>query len=1049
MSRKQAKAQASSSRTVPTGSFGGFGSSTGAFGSSTSRLSYLAEQPDTASLGDPSLTVIFRNLAKRDSTTKSKALEELQSYLTSQTEQGVEIDESLLYAWTRIYPRSSIDNERRVRQLSHSVQGIIFSASGKKAARYMPDVVGSWVIGCYEPDRSVSKAATDSFVKVFATQDKQDNVNKVFQSAILEFCQQVLVGESARSLSDERTTKTEDAEAKYYRVVASSLATLSALLQKISKEEAQKQASVWQGILASQGVWSFTECPDSAVRRSILRLIQTCLKQEPELVEESLSHIFTALLSKKSVKSQSGSALEYSNVLVSLATDHPELWQKSEKRMSSPSLLFADLVKHGSQGASAGYWQNVNRLFHTIPDEGLPEGSEQGSKVLSAIKSGISRKDEPRSNADDAWSCYSAVFQRILERLSSEEQDRLLSELALLIVRQYLHPEPASSAWSVTARQPSRVVAGLFGLPRMSEAGASDYIGSADRLIEKMRTSAPEQAKDFDASQSSVIDAGKRWFELQKHVMEGTGASQWTKNFESINPRIISEAIETLKARNGKPYGAAGVIHVGVKYVPDILSTREISQPLESFLTEDAPSMLLSHSRPHIIAVLYAFLSADSLARAFAAMLQAILDVPDSVEKQAALKALLTFPSAPSSVLTSAAENDDLQAYFSRLIGQAMSGHEHWTNVAPYFTTDPAVFSTSNLDTTLEDLISSLTVEDKAQGAMAGLEMIYQANADSIRSLNAKTATLTQNLLLLLESPDEATASRASALNTRLSASSAAPNNGASAHAAASDTILRGLTRVSQQSLEVGTLVDFARDASKRGGDSVNVGELTRMLPSVSIWEEALTPIMDEPIPKALSNPAMASLLEDPPKEPNPSPQDKDGYSAALRIAMFYLELLEDYPDLHLVDEEQRSDVYRLLVLCAQIADDSVMLGESSSICRIATYSTQAEDEVIRFAERANRLLVSIRAESANDPVESFGSDGSPSFVSAAHRRLLEGSKGFGRRTFHNGRAFSAAVSDFTDKHGVPQKSVSTLEAEFRRLRKGSDFFEAMAFIKG
>lgn len=86
---KKFKSQASSARAANT--FAGFGS----FQTSSSLLSYVTEQPDLSRISSPNVVVAFKNLGKKDSTTKGKALEELQEYTTSDTV----IDDAVLTAW--------------------------------------------------------------------------------------------------------------------------------------------------------------------------------------------------------------------------------------------------------------------------------------------------------------------------------------------------------------------------------------------------------------------------------------------------------------------------------------------------------------------------------------------------------------------------------------------------------------------------------------------------------------------------------------------------------------------------------------------------------------------------------------------------------------------------------------------------------------------------------------------------------------------------------------------------------------------------------------
>ena len=105
MSKKAFKSQASSSRAVS----GAFGADVTAFGSSTnhtsfgsipsSPLSYVYEPPDLSGFSDPNVGVAFKNLQKKDGTTKAKALEEIQAYVLSLGADIGGVEEVMLTAW--------------------------------------------------------------------------------------------------------------------------------------------------------------------------------------------------------------------------------------------------------------------------------------------------------------------------------------------------------------------------------------------------------------------------------------------------------------------------------------------------------------------------------------------------------------------------------------------------------------------------------------------------------------------------------------------------------------------------------------------------------------------------------------------------------------------------------------------------------------------------------------------------------------------------------------------------------------------------------------
>jgi hypothetical protein len=97
MSKRQFRSQASSSRAASGIGFGGFGSA-----STGSTLSYLTEPPNLSSISDANVVVGFKNLSKKDGTTKSKALEDLRAYVQAHPfEQNGGTEEQILEAWVR------------------------------------------------------------------------------------------------------------------------------------------------------------------------------------------------------------------------------------------------------------------------------------------------------------------------------------------------------------------------------------------------------------------------------------------------------------------------------------------------------------------------------------------------------------------------------------------------------------------------------------------------------------------------------------------------------------------------------------------------------------------------------------------------------------------------------------------------------------------------------------------------------------------------------------------------------------------------------------
>jgi hypothetical protein len=117
-----------------------------------------------------------------------------------------------------------------VRRLAHTSHGLVSRQSGKKIAKYMPKVIGPWLTGIYDNDRGTARAAAEALRAVFTTQEKIKNVWKVYQSAILEYCTNVVTNETVNSLSDERQVSHDEAEAKFARVIATCIHTVGHLI---------------------------------------------------------------------------------------------------------------------------------------------------------------------------------------------------------------------------------------------------------------------------------------------------------------------------------------------------------------------------------------------------------------------------------------------------------------------------------------------------------------------------------------------------------------------------------------------------------------------------------------------------------------------------------------------------------------------------------------------------------------------------------------------------------------------------------------------------
>ena len=94
----------------------------------------------------------------------------------------------------------------------------------------MSKIVGPWLAGLYDNDRSVARAAQESVKQVFPSEEKLANLWRHYQTPIIVYSLDVVTKETVNTLSDERTISPDDALAKHARVVGASILLVTRII---------------------------------------------------------------------------------------------------------------------------------------------------------------------------------------------------------------------------------------------------------------------------------------------------------------------------------------------------------------------------------------------------------------------------------------------------------------------------------------------------------------------------------------------------------------------------------------------------------------------------------------------------------------------------------------------------------------------------------------------------------------------------------------------------------------------------------------------------
>lgn len=993
----------------------GFGSPAtsgfGRFGTPTSggSLSYLSDPPDFSSIPDPNIIVSFKNLLKKDNTTKSKALADLIQYTQAHPHEldgGVE--DAILEAWVQLYPRISIDNDRRVRELAHTLQFELLKSARKRMEKNLPKIASPWLAGTFDRERAVARAASEGLTTFLNTEDKVTQLWKRCQPQILQYATDAIT-ETPDTLSDERSTKPEDAEAKYYRVIAGSLSLVLGLLQRPSTADTDKYSYEFETFFAAGpggSVWSFSTADDSRVRKAVYQLLQLCLKERATLLQAQMSRIGKVLTSEALKKPQLGSAMELVTVLTELTKKDKDLWGTKK----SPLSKLRSFVHKGSHGSPPTFWQALDQLLTAIPSVAVT--LEIASDFLRSLRAGISRREEPRTNAPHAWVCYLNTVYRLLNQVDGSSRTSLVMEHVFPLTDNYFFAAERQGEWltgvdeailsrayRVVAASPDAAVSGALG---------KEWERLADVLAGRMANSLPEVSKDFDSSQRKLAADGKRWYTLVGTIHKALIASPKSSSGQPVPDctkgpswKLAESAADLLTRRNFKPFGAAAVLQNALKLTPYLFQTHsEFWTSLIPLRSEEELSRVLSSpSAEYITSCILALGQQNSVGYKdlWTASTQCLVRRGDIPHAAGALTRLIS--DTTSKPL--AQEDSELQEYLEKNIRACSEGSEgSWDLFDAALIWD--VLPESKLRVLASTVVDNLNSDQEA--SMKATEMFLKRKPLLFSDDETLHLNLVTKLLAMMEISDSSVAQRAVQLRTLLEK-----------HADAQPSVLTiiqdNLNTAGSNSLGVETLLQQATAVSQ------TAGSLGQILPNAETWMKELSQFLQSDLSPSLaltSNIGGAYFLPhgNDRKSNNAAQRDQRGLSVPARMAMYTTGLLSNNADTGSLPLRQQAELLNLLYLVAELASDQITLMDDNQLFGSLDDADLLED-VESFVTSTRKIMKTILAEHTSWKPGEGGS-----LLDDLIGIMLEQASDLSPLGVYSARALSEILATFSDTHG-------------------------------
>ncbi|WYZ46016.1 hypothetical protein EsH8_IX_000241 [Colletotrichum jinshuiense] len=999
----------------PARGFGGFTSS-----SSSNGLSYLAEPPDLSSISDANVVVSFKNTLKKDATTKAKALEELLAYVQAHPfDKDGGAEEAVLEAWVQIYPRISIDNSRRVRELSHTLQFELMKSARKRMEKHVPKIVGAWLAGLYDKDRVVSRAANDGLSSFLNSPEKVVLFWKKCQSQIMTYAADA-IQETKDTLSDERSTTPDDAEAKYLRVVGASLSLVLGLLQKLEPADIQKEDEVYDTFFAEEKVWKSVTMGDASVRRSACQLLWACLDKRLDSVSTQISRLKKTFLAEGLKSSQTGSAVEYVRVLAKLTGKFPEIWTSSSEK-KTPITRLNGFLEKGSHGSSAKYWEYLEQLIKAIPIEHFTV--EASADALKSMRTGITSREEPRMSAPTAWTCYVRTTKHFLHNFPSDGPRAKLAQDSLFpLLEHFLFPTPENSSWEIGGSGRLPVLGEVYEIcadssyPDLTQATVEKLEHLSSEFCTRISNSLPEVSKDYEKSQEAISSEGNRWFTLIGHVQAKsqsptTGPAQL---LSGPSKAIITCSLNLLANRNLKPFGAAGVLYSIGKNSPLVWNDAEAAQALEQFLSTQGRDrmdiLMASRSAADLLNCVTILGSLKGHEKAYATIwktwVDALLGLSDENLGSQGIERLI----ANQHASTLSKSHEKLQKFLEAKCSSTARGEsDSWSIFESAFGNDAVTESTAKQ--LVDNSISALS-QDKQHSiqTLRALEIIANNKPGLLSQDESTHMAVVTELLGLAELSDRAISSRAISLRALLEQ----PTDGTSPLVA---IIQRNLEDAGPQSLGIDTLVQQALQATKAG--SVSTEDL---FPSTNVWMQQLSNFFQGALNPSLSITSSlggAHFLVQPaePAQRVRVRRDRDGYSIPARMASYTSKLLSSDISVSTLPESFQVELLYLLCVSIQMVSDQItLMDENKLFLNLDIGDALASAESFVSSTRVTINAIADEAKGWRDGSEA----GSMKLVNGLIAIMTQETKELTPLGLYSSRALSELIQSLTEKHGFP-----------------------------
>ncbi|XP_022127578.2 uncharacterized protein LOC111001844 [Pieris rapae] len=376
----------------------------------------------------------FKKLNKKDPITRIKALQELLELINKS---DIEEVVAALPNWTVFYLMLTVDNDRKVRELTQACNGAIFSRIGRRAAPHLRRLLPVWLLAVHD-DYGPSRHTASTYLNSTFPGAKLSEAIAFCKTEIMALVLDNLTG-NPEAILNKKIEAPEERQSAASRVRAGSLGALGLLLRLLPPHLPLDPAL--QPLLSAASFWKLHAHDDHHVRAAWFEAAGRLIEREGGRLGDAVGGRLSAAILAQPERRPDVAVARWAALLMMLRVEE---WQKWVQKKDLLLKRLLDTIENGAWGDASLAGEILLPLLARLPED--LRSKELYRDLTRALFAGLELKSILNSKSErQIWITSVADFLRFLSIQRHDYVTEAVSEAHRTWLQKiFASPEPAA-----------------------------------------------------------------------------------------------------------------------------------------------------------------------------------------------------------------------------------------------------------------------------------------------------------------------------------------------------------------------------------------------------------------------------------------------------------------------------------------------------------------------------------------------------------------------------------------------------------------------------